>query len=108
MRKGVIIQSPALCTMPPVPTSVNIQSSAQEDKQSAPRLHRRGGATAWMVYVQPGPLPAAQDGAAQDGLSFFLPPRTSYDGRRRGRRCTWALELGTPAIHHPSNSIEAG
>jgi len=62
MRKGVIIPSPASCTMPSVQTSVNIQSSAQEDKQSAPRLHRRGGATAWIVYVQPGPLPAAQDG----------------------------------------------
>jgi len=53
MRKGVIIPSPASCTMPSVQTSVNIQSSAQEDKQSAPRLHRRGGATAWNVYVKP-------------------------------------------------------
>ena len=39
------------------------------------RLLGRGGATTWGCT----PLPAARD-----GLSLFLPPRTSYDGRRRG------------------------
>ena len=53
MRKGDDLGRHHSCTMPSVQTSVNIQSSAQEDKQSAPRLHRRGGATAWNVYVKP-------------------------------------------------------
>ena len=50
-REGNIIQSPESCTMPPVPTSFSIQSSAQEDKQNAPRQHGQGGVTAQNVNI---------------------------------------------------------
>ena len=99
MRMGVIIQSPALCTMPPVPTSVNIKSSAQEDKQSAPRLHRGGGATACTTGTTT---------CCAGRRRKFSPHRPSYYGRRRGKASTRAQEPGTLTIHHPSNSIEAG
>ena len=88
--------------MPPVPTSVNIQSSAQEGKQHAPRLRGQGGATARNVNITPL-LPDAQDGEGK-----FSPHRPSYYGRRRGKACTRAQAPGTSTVHHPSNSIEAG
>ena len=72
MRKGVIIQSPESCTMPPVPTSFSIQSSAQEDKQNAPRQHGQGGVTAQNVNIKP----LLPDAHYEKGI--FFPRRPSY------------------------------
>jgi len=71
------------------------------------------GLAAHHVYIgEAGRLPGARTTHCylrpRSEMDFSLPPRTSYYGRRRGGCVPGLRRPGTWAIHHPSNSIEAG